>query len=256
MIMAIIRSIWVWVAVSVLVIVWLPLMALWWLLDRDPVKYRTGRMFRRLGVAMTMVNPSWRIHVDGHRVENPRNPYVVVSNHQSMADIPIVSHLPWEMKWIGKETLFKIPLIGWMMKFSGDIPVDRSDRRSGARMLLTAIRYLDRKCSVIFFPEGTRSPDGRLGRFNEGAFQLAIKAGVPILPVVLDGSSDCLPKKSWKFGPPLDIHVRVLPPVPTDGMTSADGERLTREVRNRIAQELASWRGVSVDQVDALASEK
>jgi len=152
MIMAIIRSIWVWVAVSVLVIVWLPLMALWWLLDRDPVKYRTGRMFRRLGVAMTMVNPSWRIHVDGHRVENPRNPYVVVSNHQSMADIPIVSHLPWEMKWIGKETLFKIPLIGWMMKFSGDIPVDRSDRRSGARMLLTAIRYLDRKCSVIFFP--------------------------------------------------------------------------------------------------------
>jgi 1-acyl-sn-glycerol-3-phosphate acyltransferase len=256
MIMSTLRSLWVWFAISGLIVIWLPLLAIYRLFDRDPVRYRTGRMFRRLGVAMTVVNPSWKIHVDGITVDNPRNPYVVVSNHQSLADIPIVSHLPWEMKWIGKESLFKLPLVGLMMKFSGDIPVDRSDRRSGARMLLTAIRYLNQKCSVMFFPEGTRSPDGRLWKFNEGAFQLAIKAGVPILPVVLDGSSECLPKKSWKFGPPLDIHVRVLPPVPTAGLTSADGGRLTQEVRNRIASELALWRGVSVEQVDALISKE
>jgi 1-acyl-sn-glycerol-3-phosphate acyltransferase len=252
--MVTLRSIWVWCAITILILVWLPILVVRRLLDRDPVRYRTGRMFRRLGVAMTNVNPSWKVHLDGYHVDNPRNPYVVVSNHQSLADIPIISHLPWEMKWIGKDSLFKIPVVGWMMKLSGDIPVDRSDRRSGARMLLAAIRTLERKCSVMFFPEGTRSPDGLLGRFNEGAFHLAIKAAVPILPVVIDGSSECLPKKSWKFGPPLDIHVRVLPPVQTKGLTSADAERLMHDVRGRIAAELALWRGVKDRDVDGVVA--
>jgi 1-acyl-sn-glycerol-3-phosphate acyltransferase len=199
---------------------------------------------------MCRVNPLWRIRLSGQHIENPRRPYVVVSNHQSHADIPILSHLPWEMKWIGKKVLFSLPFIGWMMKLAGDIPVDRADRRSGAKMLLTAKRYLDQKCSVMFFPEGTRSPDGRVGRFNDGAFHLAIKAQVPILPVAVEGSYDCLPKRSWKFGEPSEVQVQVLPEVATEGLTTSEAGVLNEKVRRMIIEQVASFRGVLPSEID------
>ena len=246
------RSLWVWAAITALILFWVPLLALIRIFDRDPVRYRTGRWFRRLGVAMTKTNRAWRIHIGGEQVADPRFPYVVVSNHQSLADIPIISHLPWEMKWIGKKELFRIPLVGWMMRMAGDIPLDRADRRSGARMLLAANRYLQQKCSVMFFPEGTRSPDGRLWKFNEGAFHLAIKAGVPVLPLAIEGSRDCLPKKNWKFGPPLDITLHVLPPVPTEGLSVSEAPLLCERVRTMILEKLATWRCVETALVDGL----
>jgi 1-acyl-sn-glycerol-3-phosphate acyltransferase len=201
---------------------------------------------------MCKVNPQWRIHLSGHdAVENPRKPYVIVSNHQSHADIPILSNLPWEMKWIGKKELFTLPIIGWMMKLAGDIPVDRSDRRSGARMLLTSMKYLEQKCSVIFFPEGTRSPDGRVWRFNDGAFHLAIKAQVPILPIAVEGSYGCLPKKSWRFGKPSDVQVRVLAEVPTAGLTKDDASNLAQTVRKMIIEQVATFRQVPDSEIEA-----
>jgi 1-acyl-sn-glycerol-3-phosphate acyltransferase len=246
-ILSALRSAFIWLAVGLLILIWLPLLAVIALFDRDPVRYRTGRWFRRLGIAMTKVNPAWRLTVGGHHPENPRNPYMVVSNHQSMADIPLISHLPWEMKWVGKKELFKVPVIGWMMKMAHDIPVDRSDRRSGARMMLRVVRTLEQRCSVIMFPEGTRSEDGRVGRFNDGAFHLAVKAGVPILPVVVEGSHGCLPKKTWKFGP-VDIRLEVLPPVPVD----PDPLKLRDTVRSMIIAKLAEWRNVPPEEVDGL----
>ena len=212
---AILRSVWTWGAVALLILLWLPALALLRLVDRDPVRYRTGRFFRQLGVAMTRVNPSWHLSISGYTVRDPRRPYVVVSNHQSMADIPLISHLPWEMKWVAKIELFRKPIVGWMLRLAGDIPVERTDPRSGARTILEAGRILEQKCSVMLFPEGTRSPDGRVGRFNDGAFHLAIRSCVPVLPLVIEGSRDCLPKKTWKFGPPLTIRLTVLPPVET-----------------------------------------
>jgi len=247
------RSLWIWAAVGVLILAWLPLLALLRVFDRDRARYRTGRWFRRLGVAMTRVNPAWRLHRDGEKIANPRRPYVVVSNHQSLADIPIISHLPWEMKWVAKLELFSVPVVGWMMRLAGDIPVDRADRRSGARMLLAAHRYLALRCSVMFFPEGTRSADGRVGPFNPGAFHVAIKAGVPVLPLAVEGTRDCLPKRSWKFGPPLDIRLRVLPPVETAPYTPERAQELTADVRRMIIAQIASWRGVDASLVDAEA---
>ena len=249
------RSLWIWFAVIALIILWLPLLTIIRIFDRDPVHYGTGRWFRRLGAAMCKVNPQWRIHLSGHEaVENPRKPYVVVSNHQSHADIPILSNLPWEMKWIGKKELFGLPFVGWMMKLAGDIPVDRSDRRSGAKMLLTSMKYLEQKCSVIFFPEGTRSLDGRVGKFNDGAFHLAIKAQVPILPIAIEGSYGCLPKKSWKFGKPSDVHVKVLAEVETMGMTTEDVGALNSKIRHMIIKQVAALRGVPPPEVDVVSS--
>jgi 1-acyl-sn-glycerol-3-phosphate acyltransferase len=250
----VVRSLWAWSAVIALIVLWLPLLALIRLFDADPVRYRTGRWFRRLGVAMTKVNPAWTLRLAGEKIQNPRNPYVVVSNHQSMADIPLISHVPWEMKWIGKIELFRVPLTGWMMRMAGDIPVDRKDPRSGARMLLHAHRVLQQKCSVIFFPEGTRSRDGRVGKFTDGAFHLAIKAHVPVLPIALEGSFDCLPKKSWIFGKPATILMRILPPVETAGLTTEDIPALRDRVRASIVSQVAEWRGVTPPEVDALAA--
>ncbi len=249
-----VRSVWVWSSVTLLILIWLPLLAGIRLFDRDPVHYRTGRWFRRLGMMMTKVNPSWRLRISGDFPANPRNPYVVVSNHQSMADIPLLSNLPWEMKWVGKVELFRIPYIGLMMKLSNDIPVDRKDPHSGGTMLLRASRTLEQRCSVMFFAEGTRTPDGRVGRFNDGAFHLAIKSQVPILPLALEGSYNCLPKKSWRFGPPQTILLNILPPVPTAGLTVNDTVALRDRVRAIIVHEVALLRGVPEPDVDALST--
>lgn len=227
-------------------------MAIRRLLDRDPVRYHTGYLFRRLGKALTRVNPAWRLHISGETVEDPRRPYVVVSNHQSLADIPLISNLPWEMKWIGKAELFRLPVIGWMMHLSGDISVDRQSARSGAHAMLRAQRYLEKKCSVMIFPEGTRTLDGKVRQFTDGAFHLAIRAKATILPLVIEGSRDCIPKHSWKFGKPSDIHLKILPPVDTSSFTLKDVGALRDNVRKAIMSQIAEWRSVPIEAVDGM----
>ena len=253
--LAALRSLWTWSAIIFLIIIWLPLLAAIRLFDRDPALYRTGRWFRRLGAAMTRVNPAWHIQVSGlEHVDDPRRPYVVVSNHQSQADIPIVSLLPWEMKWVGKAELFRIPFVGAMMKLAGDIAVDRASNRSRAQVLITARDYLHKKCSVIFFAEGTRSPDGQVLAFNDGAFRLAIKEQVPVLPIAIEGTQDALPKHSWKFNTSGPMYVKVLPPVATEGLKKGDTAALREAVRDRIIEQIAAWRGTTPEAVDALAA--
>jgi 1-acyl-sn-glycerol-3-phosphate acyltransferase len=233
-------------------LVWTPLMFAIHLADRDPARYRTGRWFRRLGAVMTRANPSWRVHISGILPTNPRHPYVVVGNHQSNADIPVISRLPWDMKWVAKKELFAVPVLGWMMRISRDIPVDRKDRGSRADVLTQAGQRLAARASVMFFPEGTRSRDGRIGRFSEGAFRLAIRTGTPILPLAVDGTSGALPKKSWRFGTARGIRVHVFDPVPVAHLSEDDVRSLLEQVRARIVQQVASWRGATPGEVDAL----
>lgn len=245
-----IRSLVTWISAAILILVWLPLLALSRFFDRDPVLYRTGFLFRKLGKALTRANPAWRLHITGETISDPRRPYVVVSNHQSLADIPLVSNLPWEMKWMGKVELFKLPIIGWMMQLSGDISVDRKNPRSGAQALINAQRYLEQKCSIMIFPEGTRTLDGRVRQFSDGAFHLAIRAKVQVLPLVVEGSRDCIPKNSWKFGKPSDIYLKVLPPIETSSLTIDDVPALRDSVRTAIMKQIAEWRSVPVEAVD------
>jgi 1-acyl-sn-glycerol-3-phosphate acyltransferase len=245
------RSLWAWFSIGTLILLWVPLMAVVHFFDRDPASYRTGRWFRRLGAMMVHVNPAWKVHITGETIDDPRRPYVVVGNHLSMADIPAISLLPWDMKWVAKAELFKVPLVGWMMRIAGDIPVDRSSKRSRAQVLFTAKDYLDMRCSVMFFPEGTRSVSGRMLEFNDGPFRLAIKAGIPILPLVIDGSQNALPKNTWRFGTADHIHIHVLPVVDVEGLTAADTQELRARVRRQILEQVAAWRGVPPEEADA-----
>jgi 1-acyl-sn-glycerol-3-phosphate acyltransferase len=109
-------------------------------------------------------------------------------------------------------------------------------------VLLGARDYLRKNCSVIFFPEGTRSRDGSVGSFNEGAFRLAIKEQVPILPLVVEGTRDALPRDNWRFGPVSVIRLGILPPIETAGLTKEDTQKLTQDVREQIIRQIDAWR--------------
>jgi len=235
------RSIWIWGASACLILLWTPVVTAVWLFDRDPCRRRTGRTFRRLGPLLGMINP-WRIRVSGRENVTPGQVYAVVSNHQSLADIPVISHLVNDSKWLSKAELFRVPIVGWMMRMAGDISVERTDRRKGAQAMLKCARYLRQGCPVVFFPEGTRSRDGSIGPFNEGPFQLAIRERVPILPLLVDGSGAALPRNTWVFGGTQDIRLRALAPVAVDGWDLRQVAALRDSVRQKMVDELARLR--------------
>src|SRR6266568_7578343 len=191
---------------------------------------------------MGKVNP-WRVVLTGVENVDPSKVYVIVSNHQSLADIPVITHLKLDTKWLGKAELFRVPVIGWLMRMAGDVAVERGDARKAAKAMLQCARYLRQRCSVVFFPEGTRSRDGSVLPFNEGPFQLAIREHVPVLPLVVEGSGAALPRNSWLFGDAFTIHLRVLPPVPVEGWNVKQSAQLRDAVREQIIAELDRLRG-------------
>ena len=230
-----------WFALVVIIIVWFPLVTITWLVTApfDKGRYAAGYLFRKLTVAHQMLTPMWKFRTSGELPRDKRRPYVVVANHESFVDILLISHLPIEMKWLSKETFFKFPLVGWMMHMAGDVRVVRGDRSSGAAALKSCHDRLKKRVSVMIFPEGTRSADGSLGQFKDGAFRLAIESGAPILPLVVHGTRTALRKHDWRLGDSR-AEVRVLQPISTDGLTEADVPALRDRVRTLIADELSS----------------
>jgi 1-acyl-sn-glycerol-3-phosphate acyltransferase len=232
-------SVWSWFVLGVCVVLWLPLMALVWVVTApfDPPRYWTGFVFRKLTVVHERLNPLWTFRTGGVFPDDPRRPYVVVSNHESFVDILVISHLPWEMKWLSKAALFKIPVVGWLMRMAKDIPLDRSDRAAAATAMRQCAQRLSQRVSVMIFPEGTRSTTGALLPFKDGAFRLAIESGVPILPLAVHGAATALPTRSWRFGRSV-AQVRVLEPISTEGMTLDDVPELRDLARARIVAAL------------------
>ncbi len=231
-------SLWAWASMGLVILAFFPLVMGLALLSRpfDPARYAAGRLFRVMGVMMARVNPLWRFRWSGTPPADPRRPWIVVSNHESFADIPLLSQLPWEMKWMGKREMFGIPVAGWMMWAVGDIPIRRG---VGGRAVLDAMakcrEVLGRRVSVMIFPEGTRSPTGEMLPFKDGAFRLAIETGTPILPLAVAGTRNALPKHDWRFNR-ARAEVRILEPVETAGLTMADLQTLKARVRRMIEE--------------------
>ena len=237
-------SLWVWLIFGLATLTMLPVMLVLYALTiwRDPGRYLVGRAFRQIGVLTFLVNPLWTVRISGVRIENPRRPFVVVSNHESFADILLLCNLPWEMKWMSKVEILRIPYLGWMMKLAGDIPVDRGSRESAVKAMERSRQTLKNRVSVMIFPEGTRSIGDELLPFKDGAFRLAIKTGVAILPLALVGTRDALAKHDWRFGR-ADAHVRVLPPVEVTGYTLRTVDDLKEKVRMMIDEARYDMRG-------------
>jgi len=232
-----ILSLWAWLVLVLCILIWFPVMVVLLLVTGpfDRGRYIVGYVFRRIGPAMATLNPLWRFRYSGTMPQNPRQPYVVVSNHESFADILLISHLPWEMKWLSKAELFRIPIMGWMMWLAGDIPVKRGFGPSAVEAMERCRKALRQRVSVMIFPEGTRSKTAELLPFKDGAFRLAIEAGVPILPLALSGTGTALPKHGWRFGRSA-AHLRVLEPVDTAGLTLADAPALKAQIRDLIVR--------------------
>ena len=159
-----------------------------------------------------------------------------LSFHPSPLDVH--EHFQTHKRNKSKESILKIPLVGWMMKMSGDVSLVRGDRSSGAAALKVCETWLDRKMSVMIFPEGTRSLDGEIRAFKDGAFRLAITTGTPILPMAVHGTRTALRKHDWRMGD-TNAEVRVLPPISTEGMTEAEIPELRERVRDLIVAEVA-----------------
>ncbi|WP_138429795.1 lysophospholipid acyltransferase family protein [Fodinibius saliphilus] len=247
------KSLLIWLGVVLLILLWLPLLAITRFFDRDKAHYRTGKLFRKLGHAISKINPNWQISITGNVDIDDREPYIMVCNHLSQADIPLISNLPWEMKWVAKKELFDTPVIGWMMKLAGDISVDRRAADRKEKTFEQARFYLEKGCSVIFFPEGTRSRNGKLNAFTRGAFELAIREQKPILPMVIDGTQNTLPKRSWKFGMAKQIKLKILEPVSADNYDIQDTRAFSEHIRNQILNQLSEWRNKEAEEIDNLA---
>jgi len=221
----------------------------------DPTQRMPGRWMRRFGRTTSRLTPVWQFSVDGTPPPDiMKNAYVVIANHESTADPFLLSWLPWDMRWIAKAELFRLPLIGALMRFGGDIPLERGVRDSVERMLAECRRTLDAGMPIMMFPEGTRSPDGRMLPFKNGAFQLALEAQVPVLPVALAGTRNCRPKGSSWFGQ-ARAHARVLEPITTRGLGVGDVDLLRDLARRRIAEALPAVRelvGVPPGELDSL----
>lgn len=179
---------------------------------------------------------SVRVRVKGlDHLEVGKN-YIFTANHASYFDIPaILSALPGQIRIVFKKELTRIPVFGWAMKLGSYISIDRGDSRDAMESLEKAAREIREGSAVLLFPEGTRTHDGKLQSFKRGAFALAVRSGVPIIPLTVNGSYSILPRKRLRVHSG-DIELIVHPPVATNGCDGKEGElQLMEKVRSVIA---------------------
>ncbi len=177
-----------------------------------------------------------KLHVEGLEKIDPRKSYIFIGNHQSHFDVlSVFSVLPLTVRFMAKKELFKIPVFGWSLYASGTIKIDRSNRERAIKSMNNALDRIKRGVSVVVFPEGTRSEDGKIRDFKKGGFVLAIKGGIPIVPISISGSRFILPKNTVRINPG-DIKIVITDPIQTDQLGYQEREKLSSEVRRIIVE--------------------
>lgn len=180
-----------------------------------------------------------RLKVVGAEHLPQQGPVVYMSNHQGNFDIPaLFAALPVQFRWLAKAELFRIPLFGLTMRAAGYIPVERQDRRLSIQSMNLAAQRVAAGTSIMIFPEGTRSPDGRLLPFKKGGFILALQAQAPIVPIAIDGSAALMLKSSWMIRSG-EIRLRIFPAISTAGLEINDRDALLEKVEAQIASALS-----------------
>ena len=184
--------------------------------------------------AVVSLNPYWDVSVSGLENIDYKKTYVIVANHQSLADIVIVYLLKMQFKWVAKDSLFKVPFIGWCLSLAKHVKLERGDFGSIKKIYREAAHWLKAGMSVLFFPEGTRSDSGEIKDFQNGAFKLAIKERVAVLPILITGTGSAIPKGTWLFQTKIPARIKALPAIDTSGFAPADFERLRDLVRSAL----------------------
>lgn len=185
--------------------------------------------------AVIALNPYWDVQVSGLENISPDETYVVVANHQSLADIVVLYRICMQFKWVAKESLFKVPFVGWSLSLTKHIKLTRGNTESIRKVYKEAISWLRKGMSVLFFPEGTRSETEELNQFQSGAFKLAIKEKRSILPISIQETRSAIPKGSWIFKTKVSAKLKVLPAVSTKDLKPADYLSLRDSVWKQIS---------------------
>ncbi len=211
-------------------------------------QHHLARIWGKILLAVSFI----RVRTEGLEKLDPNATYVFVANHASLMDIPaILSALQHQFRFFAKLVLYKIPFLGTHLRRAGHIPVDRSSPRASLKSMTEGARIIaDRQISVLLFPEGGRAPEG-LREFKEGAAYIAIKAGVPIVPIAIVGMRPLLPMDSIHIRSGR-VTVRIGDPIPTQGLKISDRVELTQRLYTEISGILLepTPSGLSVPQQD------
>lgn len=194
--------------------------------------HRIARVWSRILIRVS----GMRVRAEGLEKINAQQGYVIASNHLSFMDTPLLlAHLPLQFRFLAKRGLFRIPFIGGHLRRAGHVAIPREDARGSLRAMSAAARLLkDRNLSALVFPEGGRSP-GPLREFKDGAAYIAVKAGVPLVPVAISGTREVLPMGSLIVRPG-EVLLRVGDPIPTAGLTPRSCAQLTAELRLKVLE--------------------
>lgn len=256
--MAALRSILIWVLIALLTLLFFVMMLPCALIalpfDR---KRNTAHFFaKHWARSLFRINPAIRVTIEGSEnlaAIGRDGAAVLCSNHESMADIIALYYLGHPFKWISKIEVFYIPLIGLSMWLAGYIPLKRGDKESTRKCMASAHSWLDRGVSIAMFPEGTRSLDGRIKAFKDGAFRMSVDSGAPVIPIAMRGPRDLVKKGSWIFAPRVAVAIRVGSPIrPVPGAErEKEISRLRSETRAWIVANAAELRGADPRAIDA-----
>lgn len=224
------------------VLLFFPAFALWLVTAPwDPKRRLLGAFTRWWGWHYLGWAPFAGLRVEGAEHLAPLRQVVYVSNHLSMVDILALYALPRPFLWVSKIENFYVPFLGWNMWLNRYVPLRRGHLPSIMRMYRACLRRLAEGMSLCLFPEGTRSETGQMRPFHAGAFRLALRADLPVVPLVLEGTDRILPKRRFQIAPQ-PVTLRVLPAVHPDEV-NRDWQRFRDEVRTRMARAQAELRG-------------
>jgi len=172
-----------------------------------------------------------RVEMEGLEHIDQGRPQIFVANHSGLHDILSLSaFLPIQFRWIAKKSLFRVPFMGWHMNRSGYIAIDRENPREAARSIIEAARVIQGGVNAIAFPEGTRSRTGGLGKFHSGAFSLALRTGVPLVPITLEGSYRVIMPKTLQVNPGVIIRIKIGSPIDLSSYRKGEKHKLMQDV--------------------------
>jgi len=184
-----------------------------------------------------------RVEIEGLENIDSARPQIFTANHSGLHDIlSLAAHLPIQFRWVAKKSLFNVPFMGWHMRRSGYIPIDRENPREAARSIIEAARIIRGGVNAIAFPEGTRSRTGDIGQFRSGAFALALRAGVPLVPITLEGSYRVIMPKTLQVNPGAIIRIKIDKAIDLSSYDKTDRHRLMEELSGLMRRNLDELR--------------
>jgi len=238
LIIEVIGSVLAWIMIIVITFITAAVMALIYVFTRgfDSHRRRSHQVAHWWGKSLIKLNPTQQVHVYGRENVPKDRPVIFMANHQSYSDIPAIYFINQDFRWLANQELFRTPPVGWCMGMAGYVPVRRGNPKAAKRTAEQVRSWLEKGVPVFVFPEGTRSRVGAFGKFLMGGFRLAVTTGTPIVPIVLVGTRQLLPRGGWIFRMGAKPQIHILPAITPESSDLKEVRFLARKVRGEMVQ--------------------